>query len=90
MRIELTKGLNATIDDEDGPIVRKYTWRAAKQGATTAPYVDGKRIYLSMHRLIMGIFSKNISVIHRDGDVYNNRKSNLVIDASKKGRPKKI
>ena len=76
MKIPLTQGKVALIDDEDYPLIRQYTWHYADGYARTNYYTDtGKRRILGMHRLIMGMPEQQVD--HRDRDGLNNRRSNL-------------
>lgn len=83
MIIQLTKGMSATIDDEDYGLVSKYRWRAHKPNGTKKWYAynanwDARGIELSMHRLIIGTMDGQC-VDHKNGDGLDNRRSNLRI-----------
>lgn len=81
MRIPLTRGAFAEIDDEDYELVSKYKWQLKKDEwnsyatANTPKNGDGKRGHISMHRLIMGF--PDCKVDHWDGNGLNNKKCNL-------------
>jgi hypothetical protein len=75
VRIPLTQGKEAIIDEADYPLVSQYRWHAVNHPHTW--YVvshgpGGRTMY--MHRLIMG-FPPNVD--HKDGDGLNNSRSNL-------------
>ncbi len=80
--VPLTRGMAAIVDAEDAPIVNKYRWYAAKSPSThnyyayTSPMRDGKKLHISMSRLIMNA-PKDKFVDHRDGNTLDNRKGNL-------------
>lgn len=63
-----------TIDAEDLPKVGHMRWSASTQGYARAPLDGGPR--LRLHRVLMDAPS-GAEVDHIDGDVTNNRKSNL-------------
>ena len=77
-------------DDEDEDVVKKYPWYSKRGRNTyyvvTKPTIERKRIYISMHRLIMGkyyyeeIQGKLIDHDNRNG--LDNRKSNLRISTT--------
>ncbi len=75
--IRLTQGYFALIDDEDFPLVDRYTWYAVVRShtvyATTSLWVEGSSVQLKMHNLIMG----GKYVDHKDGNGLNNQKENL-------------
>ena len=80
-RVPLTQGKFAIVDDEDYERVIKNRWYLAVRGkirkinyaACSAP--GGKT--LLMHRLIMNICDRKISIDHKDHNGLNNTKSNL-------------
>lgn len=76
MTIPLTRGLVATIDDEDFPLVSQHNWYAhrAKNGRWYAR--SNKKPMIFMHRLILNA-SSSVQVDHVDNDGLNNRRSNL-------------
>lgn len=82
MKIPLTKGYYAIIDDADFDIVNKYTWAALEQVgqsvyAVASTKTDGIYKQIRMHRVLLGITDPEIYVDHKDGDGLNNQRSNL-------------
>lgn len=83
VKIPLTKGRYALIDQEDAERVSQYRWRVIQN-----KYVAGRKIQprkrgvhceeIRMHRLIVNA-PKNMDVDHKDQDGFNNRKSNIRI-----------
>jgi len=75
-RIPLGKGLFATIDAADYDQVRKYRWRAIRNGRKVyaATRKNGRTVY--MHRMLMRP-RKGYVVDHIDGNGLNNRRCNL-------------
>lgn len=75
--LPLTKGLVATVDDEDFPALadRKWTAHVAK-GKAYAVRKDTVRGRLWMHREIMRA-QPGVEVDHVDGNGLNNQRSNL-------------
>ncbi len=82
MKIELTHGHFAVIDDGDFKKVSVHRWHTyinEKKNtfyAATNTVIDGKRTTLRMHRVIMDAKTGQI-VDHIDMDGLNNRKGNL-------------
>ena len=80
MKIPLTKGRFAIIDQDDFELVSKYNWHVFAQkgyAGTDLPRKDGKKKLL-MHRLIMNPPDK-MEIDHINGNVLDNRKKNLRI-----------
>lgn len=78
MRLELTQGQWAEVDDEDRWVAR-YSWRARPRyqksgGFYAITTIDKKTVYL--HRLVMKAGAGDI-VDHLDGDGLNCRRSNM-------------
>lgn len=77
VKIKLTLGQFATIDEEDLQVIGKITWQASKRR-------DGKGFYaissdgVRMHRMLLNAPSDMI-VDHIDGDGLNNSRTNLRI-----------
>ena len=82
MEIKLTKGKIAFVDDEDYDLLKHYRWFAFKDhrfwyARAWTRDIDGKRIILFMHRLILGNPCEGLLVDHINHDGLDNRKSNL-------------
>jgi hypothetical protein len=81
--IMLTRGLVATVDDEDFDRLEGFLWFAVPVRksccyAHRTVTIDGIRRQISMHRDILGLdFGDRSYVDHKDGDGLNNRRSNL-------------
>jgi hypothetical protein len=81
VKLHLTSGLVAMVDDEDWDLIKGYNWYSVKMRNThyvraTIPKSGGKKVYL--HRLIMGE-PEDMMVDHIDGNGLNDQKSNLRI-----------
>jgi hypothetical protein len=77
MKIPLSQGLFAVIDDADAPLVAGYKWSAERSSDGRRYYAvrnDGGRL-VRMHRVIMG--NPRGKVDHADADGLNNSRSNL-------------
>ncbi len=82
MKVWLTgaygSGKYAEVDTEDFVLVSQYSWHVHDGYAVTkSRLMDGRRVTLSMHRLIMGTTDPYILVDHRDNNRLNNSRSNL-------------
>lgn len=77
--IQLTKGKITIVDDEDYDFLSAYGWYASetqKKGVFYAKAsIKNRPTYL--HRFLLGIVDRKISVDHIDGDTLNNQKYNL-------------
>lgn len=87
--VPLTKGYEAVIDAEDVPLVEGWCWRASIEDgivyAKRTHNVNGKRINVRMHRLLMGS-PQGLEIDHRDGNGLNNRRSNLRVATSSQNK----
>ena len=80
VKIELTQGKHALIDDDDYNRILKYKWCAHFEHnnwyAVTGKVINGKRHTIRMHRLIMDAMPGEI-MDHINGNGLDNRKENL-------------
>ncbi len=80
IKIPLTQGKVALIDDEDYTIVNLFKWYAKKAGnnwyAMTKTGLKEKQVNLLMHRLIMNL-KPNERGDHKDNSGLNNQKANM-------------
>ena len=80
IRIPLTQGKVALIDDADYSLVKPFKWHATKNGnnyyAERLIRLNGKRTMLRMHRLILNSKSHELTD-HKDMDSLNNQKYNI-------------
>jgi hypothetical protein len=79
--IPLSKGMTAVVDEEDFERVNQFKW-TLQEGRTTfyAARNDkstGKRVYVYLHRFIMGVEDSSIMVDHINGNGLDNRRENL-------------
>ena len=79
LRIPLTNGKFASVNDSDFGVLHRYRWSAEKIGRTwyAVRRENGKKVY--MHRQIMGFPPKPFEVHHDDHDGLNNRRRNLLV-----------
>lgn len=78
--IDLGNGNKTIIDDESVPLISGYLWRKKYNGYVGAyergrSRLTAKIVYI--HRIILGITERSISVDHINGDPLDNRKQNL-------------
>lgn len=81
VKIPLTQGQWAIVDEADYEILKKYRWFTHKGGktfyaSTHDEKTKPKRKIISMHRLILNA-SNGVFVDHKDHDGLNNRRSNI-------------
>jgi hypothetical protein len=85
VRIPLTQGAEAIIDDADYPLVRPHSWhlqaRPNKRYAATAWNEGGRKVHVAMHRLLLDP-PPGAVVVHLNGDGLDNRRANLRLSAS--------
>lgn len=77
IRIPLTRGYVAVVDDEDAARLADFAWHAQANGrglVYAATDVGGRR--LPMPNVILGLPRRTL-VDHVDGDTLNNRRANL-------------
>jgi AP2 domain len=83
MKIPLTQGMSALVDDEDYEELMKHKWQAAwdprKKSfyATRSTTVKRMRVGFVMHRVILKVTDPRIKVDHRNHDTLDNRRRNL-------------
>lgn len=88
VKIELTQGQFALIDQSDLTLVSKFKWCAHKHWHTkkfyayshdpSVWYVKSRTpVVIKMHRIILGITDPFIFVDHKDGNPLNNTRTNL-------------
>lgn len=79
--IPLTRGFQATVDDEDFAALSQYGWFAQKCGggrhyAARKDHSGGKEKIVYLHHAVIGKF-QGMVVDHINGDPLDNRRSNL-------------
>lgn len=88
MRLKLTKGYFAVVDNNDPKKPWKYKWWAQvdyrANGNIRTVYAnrtlvdsEGKKSVILLHRFLLGITDPAIEVDHKDGDGLNNKRKNL-------------
>lgn len=65
------------VDDEDYDYLNQFNWTVYLDYKKFYAHRNVKKKIYKMHRVILNIFDKNISVDHIDGDGLNNQKANL-------------
>lgn len=79
--VELTKGMQALVDDEDFERICEYSWhllgRKNTLYASRTVMENGKKVNIMMHRLILRVNDKSLHVDHINGNGLDNRKENL-------------
>jgi hypothetical protein len=89
IRVPLSKGKFAIIDDDDFELISKYKWSATEPDHRRSIYArtnikgdDGKYYTERMHRLVLGLNKGDGKIVdHINGDGLDNRKSNLRISS---------
>jgi HNH endonuclease len=80
IRVPLTRGFVALVDDADADLVLPYKWYAARNRdviyARRKVRIDGKQHDLGMHYAILPL-QPGFVTDHRDGNGLNNQRSNL-------------
>jgi hypothetical protein len=75
--IQLSKGMEATVDAADLPLVEMYSWHMDNGYAKTqVRQPDGKQKKLMMHRVIAGT-PDGMETDHINGNRVDNRRANL-------------
>lgn len=83
--IPLTKGKVATVDAADLNWLIQWNWAAQPSSKKRKTYyaqrteksLSGKKVCVSMHRLILGLTDPKIEADHRDQNGINNQRYNL-------------
>lgn len=81
--VQLTRGMNTLIDEEDFPLVGVFRWNSLPSATAGRFYAvrnkradHGKQRRVFMHRVIHGA-KDSLRVDHRNGDGLDNRRDNL-------------
>lgn len=91
VRIPLSQGISAIVDDQDAERVLQYRWHVDDRGRTKyalstvrlpGPPPRLQRFTLRMHRLVMDA-PNGLLVDHIDGDGLNNTRANLRLCGAK-------
>jgi hypothetical protein len=81
--IQTSKGIDVLVDDEDFERLSKFKWEISTRGYVRArKQVAGHRKHILIHRMIMNAEDGDL-VDHINGNVQDNRKSNLRITTHK-------
>src|SRR5882724_7905733 len=85
--IQLTRGMQTLVDDEDFPDLSQHKWYAqacpaGRKGKRKVTYYAARRDVVTrkiilMHREILGLEAKADRGDHRNGDSLNNQRYNL-------------
>lgn len=78
--LQLTRGLNTLIDEDDFEKVGRHKWHAGKSLLTNYArrfnIINGRRVLCILHRVITNV-APDAYVDHKNGDGLDNRQSNL-------------
>lgn len=82
MKLPLTRGYNAIIDEADEGLASQFTWHVSLHDGkpyarTNIPRADGGFRTESLHRLIYGAVPSGLVVDHINGNSLDNRRENL-------------
>lgn len=80
--ITLTRGQFAIVDDADFDWLNQWKWYAMEKGGLWYArrwdgIKNGKRVFILMHRLILGLIDRKIHCDHKDGNGLNNQRDNI-------------
>lgn len=79
VRIPLTQGQEAVVDEADWPLISQHHWWAKKSHNLDTFYayawIEGART--TMHRFLFGNACSGMHVDHKDGNGLNNRRNNI-------------
>lgn len=80
IRIPLSRGLFALVDEADFETVNQHKWFASKGSRTFYAarnvVLDGRRTVVRMHQVLLGM-PKDVDIDHVNGDGLDNRRANL-------------
>ncbi len=80
-QIKLTKGLYALVDDDKFDLLNQYSWSAnysKKDNCYRATaWIQGRNQW--MHRIVLNLDSKDLKVVHLNGNRLDNRIENLKV-----------
>jgi len=89
VKVPLTHGAFAEVDEADLPLISGHRWQAKHNGRKTYAWANGKvgdkRVSLYMHRLIIGAPAGE-AVDHINGDGLDNRRENLRVVSRSQNR----
>ncbi len=76
MKIALTKGMFAIVDESDYEFINQFKWLLCQTYAARYSYEKGNRKWIFMHKLIVNA-PEGMEVDHINHDRLDNRRSNL-------------
>ncbi len=90
MKLELTQGYFADVEDSDFPDLSQYSWHAMRNKKSGKIYAsryvsieNGKQTAIALHRHLFGLKKGDPEFVdHRDGNGLNNLRSNLRISTN--------
>jgi len=77
VKIDLGRGLYATVDDDDYRLVVGWRWCASRSHGITYAKANASPKDVLMHRVVLGLTPGDPQVDHIDRDGLNNQRSNL-------------
>lgn len=83
--LTLNAGQRAIVDDEDYERARPYTWSinsnvSRRWRVYTEARVGGERVHMSLKGFVLGLSpDPHRFILHKNGDVLDCRKTNLVV-----------